>query len=49
MRVEIDTEDLVQLVRQFLSRQIDEDILLEDIEEMVEYGMEDFKHEVTVI
>lgn len=48
MRVEIDTEDLVELVKQFLTGNTTDDYLLEEIEEMVTYGMEDFKHEVEI-
>ena len=48
MRVEIDTEDLVELVKQFLTKYIPDEVLLEDIESMVTYGMDDFKHEVEI-
>ena len=47
MRVEIDTEDLVELVKQFLTKHIPDEDLLADIEELVTYG-EDFKHEVEI-
>lgn len=48
MRVEIDTEDLAELVKQFLTKHIPDQDLLEDIENMVTYGMDDFKHEVEI-
>lgn len=49
MRVEIDTEDLVELVKQFLVNYIPDEDLLEDIEEMVSYSTDyGFKHEVEI-
>lgn len=49
MRVEIDTRDLVELVKQFTNNIINEDDVLEDIEEMLTYSEEyDFKHEVEI-
>ncbi len=49
MRVEINTEDIVEIVKQFITKPIPDEILLEEIEEMVQYGMEDFKHDVDVV
>lgn len=49
MRVEIDTEDLVELVKQFLTGNTADDYLLEEIEEMVTYGINDFKYEVEIV
>lgn len=49
MRVEIDTRDLVELVKQFTNKLINEDDVLEDIEQMVTYAEDyDFKHEVEI-
>lgn len=49
MRVEIDTEDLVELVKQFLTKPIPDEDLLEDIEDLVTYGEEGlFNHEVEI-
>lgn len=45
MRVEIDVEDLVELVKQFLTKHIPDEDLFDDIEQMITYGMDDFKHE----
>ena len=48
MRVEINTEDIVELIKQYITKSIPDDVLLEEIEEMVTYGMDDFKHEVEI-
>lgn len=50
MRVEIDTEDLVELVQKFLTKFIPDEELLLDIEEMVTYATDyDFKHEIDIV
>ncbi len=48
MRVEIDTKDLVILVKQFLTKHIPDEDLLEDIEELVTYNADNFLHEVEI-
>ena len=49
MRVEINTEDIVELIKQYITKSIPDDVLLEEIEEMVTYGLDDFKHEVEIV
>lgn len=50
MRVEIDTRDLVSLVKQFTVNYIPDEDMLADIEEMLTYytESEDFEYEIDI-
>jgi hypothetical protein len=49
MRVEIDTQDLVFLVKQFTNYSVIDSDLLEDIEELLRHSTDyDFNHEVEI-
>lgn len=50
MRVEIDTNDLVVLVKQFITKDIPDEDILENIEQMIHYPEdEEFSHKVDIV
>jgi hypothetical protein len=48
MRVEIDTSDLVKLVKQFTIKNIPDEDLLDDIEQLLTYPEEDLGFEFNI-
>jgi len=51
MRVEIDTRDLVKLVKQFtIGNKINDKDMLDDIEQILTYAEdEDFEHDIDIV